>query len=206
MAFVSSGLAVIKLALMLGFLSADPELEMTHDGEKIIQSVLVASESFDIPPNQLLSFLYQESRFDPKAVGRNATSTDHGLSAQNSRYAQYHAKRYYMDTGIRLSREEIYSYNVVLGAYQLSTKVKRFGDMPKALMAYNGGDSRVVAGNPPKKSVEYSKSILAKSSGWLYDKEVLPLFICRLFKKQGGGTLTANEAYAKVQMASQFIM
>ncbi len=199
-------MTLIKLAMLLGFLSSDPELVMNHDSEKIIQSVLVSSESFDIPPNLLLSWVYQESRFDPKAVGDNGHSTDHGLAMMNSRYARSHADDYYASTGIRLSQEEIYSYNVVLGAYLLSTKKSRFKEWPKALMAYNGGDSRVQKNNPPKKSQNYSKSILAKASGWLYDKEVMPLFICSLFKKQGGIPLTPNEAYAKIQMAQRFVL
>lgn len=181
-------------------------MELKPDSEKIIQSIIISSDSFKLPVEILLSWLYQESKFSPRAINYNDTSTDHGLTQQNSRYVSEHVYIFEKDMGKKLSKSEIYTYNVVLGSYILLTKIKKFNTIQLGLMAYNCGNTPVLRNKIPASTVDYAKSIMAKSRGWLFEKEVLPMFVVKMYRKKDGSSLTANEAYSKLQYAQQKLL
>lgn len=94
------------------------------------QTILEASKRYGVRPQVLASLLFSESGFNPKAINANdPSSIDRGI-------AQINTKAY-----PNISDEQAYDPNFAIdfAARTLSENQKHFGDINRAIAAYNVG-------------------------------------------------------------------
>ncbi len=107
------------------------------------------AEREDISFSLVFSLTWVESRFDPKAVNRNATSIDRGLFQLNSL------------TFRSLTNEDF--FNIDVNAYHgidyLSWSLEHTDDEYQAVAVYNAGLTRVRAGRTPQSTLIYVERI-----------------------------------------------
>ncbi len=179
-------MSLIQFTVLCALLAGDPTLEFTPHGYDLLKEVVTVSSSYDIPYNVVLSWLYQESRFDPKAVNtRNANgTTDRGVSMINSRYRDSFVAWFESKLGRKLTPYEIDEMNAQLGAFLISEYTKKYGSLTKGIARYNPGDK------------SYAHRVLSRSTGRDFKSEVVPAFLVAVFRKSSGTPLTLTEACA----------
>jgi transglycosylase-like protein with SLT domain len=100
-----------------------------------------AAKRAGVPADVFLRLVNQESGFNPHAVSPVGA---HGLTQLMPGTAHGLASKYGIDTNTPFG-------NLLGGAYYLKEQIDRFGDLPKALAAYNAGPGAVerYGGIPP---------------------------------------------------------
>lgn len=123
--------------------------------------------AFGLDPLLLYAVAWKESRFCAGAVGK---AGEVGLGQVKP------------DTARSLGVDPAYlrdpEWNLYASAKYLRLLYERFRDWEKALMAYNGGPTRVAKGSPPEAARRYAQHVL-----WLY---------AWLKEKAGGGGRALN--------------
>jgi hypothetical protein len=112
-----------------------------------------AAKQAGVPADVFLRLVHQESGFNPHAV---SPAGAHGLTQLMPGTAHGLASRYGIDTNTPYG-------NLLGGAYYLKEQVDRFGDMRKALAAYNAGPGAVerYGGIPPYAETQrYVRNVL----------------------------------------------
>ena len=106
-----------------------------------------AAEKHGVPYYVLDALIEKESQYNPKARSKKGAV---GLTQL-------------MPATAKILRVDPWNpeQNIHGGARFLADMLERFGDMEKALIAYNAGPSRV--GNPPRSSIRYAREIIRKS-------------------------------------------
>ena len=104
--------------------------------------VISAAAEFGVPLDIAGRLAYEESRWNPEAVGQNTNgTTDRGLYQLNSAYHDPKSVRENVRTGLRY----------------LAQCWRTTGSWKRAVVAYNAGPSRV--DNPPERSVKLARRV-----------------------------------------------
>lgn len=127
-----------------------------------MDTILETSRNYNIDPFLILAIMRVESHFNPKACSNRGAM---GLMQVRSIVVREVAK----EMGINPSESgrllKDHHFNIRVGVHYFSMLIRKFGDVRKALMAYNMGPT-VVA--------RFYKNRLAPHSG--YQKKVLTFF------------------------------
>lgn len=115
-----------------------------------------------VDPNLVLAMIQQESNFKPGEISKNYSaegkllSVDKGVMQHNSSNYKYFKK---LNGGKDYDPLD-YKDNIRLGIKFLKHLLDYYkGDVDKAVMAYNAGQTRVNAQKPPKSTIEYLKIV-----------------------------------------------
>jgi len=124
--------------------------KLTGDRE-VALAILETSNELEIDPSLAFALAWNESRFNPRAVNHNPTTSDRGLFQLNSK------------TFSRLSRNAVFDpkSNAVHGLGYYKMAYDRLGDEAKALGYYNSGIGLLTNRVLPKSTQAYVKRILA---------------------------------------------
>jgi soluble lytic murein transglycosylase-like protein len=108
----------------------------------------------NIPPNMLAALLYQESRFNPNAIG---PATQYGTAKGIAQFID--------STAQSLGIDAMDPDSAIPGAARyLASLAKQIGDWTMALAAYNWGIGNVQSGNPlPDETQNYIDAITENS-------------------------------------------
>lgn len=126
----------------------------------IALAILDNATSQKVPVGLAFALAYEESEFNPKAVGRNADSVDSGLFQLNSKTFPELAGDKAFDP--RLNAQE--------GLKYLREALEHAGNEVAALAMYNAGRTRVARGSTPRKTLDYISRVL------MYEKNIYTLF------------------------------
>lgn len=129
------------------------------------QAILSEADKNDIPLSLAFSLAYVESRYDIKAVHKNANATiDRGLFQLNS------------NTFPALTEADFYDpfISAKYGMSHLKFCLNTAGNEVSALAMYNAGTTRVRSNNTPQTTLNYVGSILSyqKMLDSLFEQEV----------------------------------
>ena len=124
--------------------------ELTGDRD-ITEIILKHADQNNISPSLAFALSWEESRFKPTAVNRNAASVDRGLFQLNSKA--------FPD----LSEEEMFNpdVNAKNGLSHLRYCIDQSGNEVAALAMYNAGTTAVRNGRTPKRTLDYVSRILS---------------------------------------------
>lgn len=124
-------------------------IRLTGTEETALPS-LYHAEKRNLPPSLVFSLVWVESRFDPLAVNRNATSIDRGLFQLNDRS--------FPNLGV----EDFFNPEISArhGTEYLAFAFSRTSDPRTAVAIYNAGPSRVLAGRTPASTLVYVTRIM----------------------------------------------
>lgn len=152
--------------LVIGFFA-----ELTGSPQ-VANLILTEAARQDVPPSLAFAVAWEESRFNPRALNRNADSVDRGLFQLNSKSFP------------KLSVADFYDIptNVRLGVAHLDFCLDQGKNEVAALAIYNAGLTRVGKGGTPRNTLDYAARIVR----WRDDLE--DLFEVRVI---------AEEAFAK---------
>lgn len=141
--------------------------KMTSAQKKMLSDeIWMISRNYGFDPLLIPAIVFQESKGNPNAKGRyrsGAESGAYGLMQLKVPTAQSIGKRFglVVNDGSDLLRPEV---SVVVGSAYLMRLVGRYGDLKKAIIAYNlgqgGVDSKIRTGTPLP--TNYYESVLAK--------------------------------------------
>ena len=117
----------------------------------IAEIILKYADQNNISPSLAFAIAWEESRFQPKAVNRNADSIDRGLFQLNSK------------AFASLSAEEMFNpeINAKNGLSHLRYCIDQSGNEVAALAMYNAGTTAVRNGRTPKRTLDYVSRILS---------------------------------------------
>ena len=154
----------VRIYLALGILSKNkmpPE-----QGIQLSDEIWMISRNYGFDPLLIPAIVYQESRGNPNAKGRfrsGAESGAYGLMQLKLPTAQAIGKRF----GIEIENAEDLMHpeiSVVIGSAYLMRLVGRYGDLKKAIIAYNigqgGVDTKIRSRSPIP--TNYYEEVLAK--------------------------------------------
>ena len=133
---------------------------------KLSSEIWVISRNYGFDPLLIPSIVFQESRGNPYAKGRfrsGAESGAYGLMQLKVPTAQAIGKRF----GLRVERAEDLmrpEVSIVVGSAYLMRLVGRYGDLKKAIVAYNMGQGSVDAKIRDRSPIPsfYYEEVLAK--------------------------------------------
>ncbi len=123
--------------------------------ETIARIILDKAEQNDVPPPLAFALAWEESHFQPKAVNRNATSTDRGLYQLNNKAFPKLTERDFFNP------ETSANY----GLSHLSYCLDLSGNEVAALAMYNAGTTKVRNDKTPKRTLDYISRILSYKEG-----------------------------------------
>ena len=117
----------------------------------ISEVILRYADANNISPSLAFALSWEESRFQPGAVNRNAASIDRGLFQLNDKSFP------------ELSAEEMFDpeTNARNGLTHLRFCMDQSGNEVTALAMYNAGSTKVRNGGTPKRTLDYVSRILA---------------------------------------------
>ncbi len=143
---------------------------------QIASLILEEAAKRDVPPALAFAVAWEESRFNPRALNRNADSVDRGLFQLNSKSFP------------KLAVADFYDIptNIRLGVAHLDFCLDQGKNEVAALAIYNAGLTRVGKGGTPRSTLDYAARIVT----WRDDLE--DLFEVRV---------VAEEAFAKAAEA-----
>ncbi|MCE1195189.1 lytic transglycosylase domain-containing protein [bacterium] len=127
-------------------------------------AILDNAVKHEVPASLAFAIAYEESRFDPQAMNRNATTTDGGLFQLNSSTFPHLTKQELFDPA-RNAKEGITYFKHIL---DLS------GNEVSALAMYNAGRTRVSQKGAPVTTLDYISRILT------YQKNINSLFTAKV--------------------------
>jgi hypothetical protein len=132
--------------------------------QTITALILEYASKNDIPPALAFALAWEESRYQPKAVNQNATSTDRGLFQLNNRSFPYLTEREFFDPEI----------SARYGLQHLNFCLETAGNEVSALAMYNAGTTKVRNNGTPHRTLDYVSRILAYREGLetLFESEV----------------------------------
>jgi soluble lytic murein transglycosylase-like protein len=113
-------------------------------------AILETCDELELDPSLAFAMAWNESRFNPKAVNFNASSSDRGLFQLNSR------------TFSRLDRKTLFNpkANAQHGLAYYKMALERLGSEAKALGYYNSGIGLITERTLPRSTQAYVKRIL----------------------------------------------
>jgi len=124
--------------------------------DSIIHSVYYWGEVFSVDPIVCLSMIYEESHFDPRAVG---SSADSGL-LQITHYAVKEYEKHHDKKGVSCLNID---YNVEVGIWYLKSKLdENSQNLKKAQALYNAGSFWKTHGMEYVTRVEKKKKLIIK--------------------------------------------
>ena len=143
---------------------------------QIASLILEEAAKRDVPAALAFAVAWEESRFNPRALNRNADSVDRGLFQLNSKSFP------------KLAIADFYDIptNIRLGVAHLDFSLDQGKNEVAALAIYNAGLTRVGKGGTPRSTLDYAARIIR----WRDDLE--DLFEVRVI---------AEEAFAKAAEA-----
>lgn len=107
-----------------------------------------------VPLDIGIRLIYEESRWNPDAIGDNGHSMDLGLCQLNERYLDMY--RWNLNKGVPINPFDPED-SIKIGFRKLAKLWRITGSWERALIAYNSGRYR----NAPLTSVKYAKRILS---------------------------------------------
>ncbi len=131
-------------ALVTGFFA-----ELTGSPQ-IAGLILEEAAKRDVPPALAFAVAWEESRFNPRALNRNADSVDRGLFQLNSKSFP------------KLATADFYDIptNIRLGVAHLDFCLDQGKNEVAALAIYNAGLTRVGKGGTPRSTLDYAARIV----------------------------------------------
>lgn len=137
------------------------------NSKTIAVAILDNAVKHEVPASLAFAIAYEESRFNPKALHKNATSVDRGLFQLNS------------STFPDLTETEIYdpSHNAKEGIKYFRHVLDLSGNEVSALAMYNAGRTRVSNSGAPVRTLDYISRILN------YEKNINSLFTAKVVAK-----------------------
>lgn len=121
-----------------------------------------------IPVSLAFAIAYEESEFDPRAVGKNPDSVDRGLFQLNSKSFP------------ELGEDRVFdpSVNARVGLEYFKSIFEHAGNEVSALAMYNAGRTRVARGATPQRTLNYISRVLS------YEKNISSLFTAKVIAKR----------------------
>ncbi len=123
--------------------------------EAITRIILDNADKNNVPPPLAFALAWEESHYKPKAVNKNATSTDRGLYQLNNKAFP------------NLTEKEFFNpaTSARYGLAHLSYCIDLSGNEVAALAMYNAGTSKVSSDKTPKRTLDYISRILNYKEG-----------------------------------------
>ena len=138
----------VNEALKSFMLSKNSKLT-AQEADNVMKSIENASNTYGVEKDLITAIIWKESNFDllltyNRCIGPMQIHTNTGKRAG-------------------LSLEDLYNSdkNISFGTQYLANHIKNYGDVGKALSAYNQGSTRVNSGNYSKK---YQESVLSRQA------------------------------------------
>ena len=129
---------IIAASILLGF-AVDliwTKLEQSSHPDRYMEYVSKYAYEYNVPEPVILAVIKVESDFNAGAVSRAGAK---GLMQMTDSTFEWLCEIRGMDGADVWDPHD----NIDMGTYYLSTLIKRYGDIPTALAAYNGGPSNV---------------------------------------------------------------
>lgn len=137
--------------------------------ETISRVILEHASKNSISPPLAFALAWQESRYQPKAVNQNASSTDRGLFQLNNKAFP------------KLTEKDFFSIetNAKFGLSHLRYCIDLSGNEVTALAMYNAGTTKVRNDNTPKRTLDYISRILSYREGLskTFDQQVASKYL-----------------------------
>ena len=132
--------------------------------EAITKIILEHASRNNIPAALAFALSWEESRYQPHAVNKNASSIDRGLFQLNNKAFPNLTERDFFNP----------STNAKNGLAHLSYCIDLSGNEIAALAMYNAGTTKVRNNNTPKRTLDYVSRILSYREGLerLFNQEV----------------------------------
>ena len=131
-------------------------------------AILENAVSQRVPASLAFAIAYEESEFNPRALGRNPDSVDRGLFQLNSKSFPDLAEERAFDPAV----------NARVGLEYFKTIFEHAGNEVSALAMYNAGRTRVARGATPQKTLNYIARVLS------YEKNISSLFTAKVIAKR----------------------
>ncbi|MCX7655264.1 MAG: transglycosylase SLT domain-containing protein [Treponemataceae bacterium] len=136
---------------------------LTHS-RFLAESILAYCDQFEVPPSLAFALVWEESRFNPRAVNTNKGSVDRGLFQLNSKAFP------------NLKEQDFFNpdLNARYGIAHLRWCLDLGGSEVAGLAMYNAGTTRVRADSTPKKTLDYIARVQAFRDGVedLFNREI----------------------------------
>jgi Transglycosylase SLT domain. len=123
--------------------------------ESIARIILENASKNNIAPPLAFALAWEESRYQPKAMNKNAGSTDRGLFQLNNRAFPKLTERDFYNPAV----------NARYGLTHLSYCIDLSGNEVTALAMYNAGTTKVTSDKTPKRTLDYVSRILSYREG-----------------------------------------
>lgn len=123
--------------------------------ETIARIILDNASKNNIAPALAFALAWEESHYTPKAVNRNASSTDRGLFQLNNKAFPKLTEKDFFNPEI----------NAAYGLAHLSYCIDLSGNEIAALAMYNAGTTKVRADKTPKRTLDYVSRIFSYKEG-----------------------------------------
>ncbi len=137
--------------------------------ETITRIILENASKNNISPPLAFALAWEESRYQPKAVNKNATSIDRGLFQLNNKAFP------------QLTEKDFFSIesNAHYGLSHLSYCIDLSGNQVAALAMYNAGTTKVRSDKTPKRTLDYVSRILSYKEGLesLFNQQVASRYL-----------------------------
>jgi soluble lytic murein transglycosylase-like protein len=132
--------------------------------EAITKIILEHASRNNIPAALAFALSWEESRYQPRAVNKNANSIDRGLFQLNNKAFPNLTERDFFNPAT----------NAKNGLAHLSYCIDLSGNEIAALAMYNAGTTKVRNNNTPKRTLDYVSRILSYREGLerLFNQEV----------------------------------
>lgn len=149
--------------------------------EQITRIILENANRNNIPAALAFALAWEESRYQPRAVNKNATSIDRGLFQLNNKAFPKLVEKDFFNPAT----------NAKNGLAHLSYCINLSGNEIAALAMYNAGTTKVRNNNTPKRTLDYVSRILSYREG-----------LDRLFYQQVASKYAIDEE-ERVKLASR---
>lgn len=135
----------------------------------IAVTILENAQRNNIPPCLAFSLAWEESRYKPGAINRNADSIDRGLFQLNSKSFPDLTEKEFFDPDI----------SAYYGLAHLNLCFDQGGNTVAALAMYNAGAGKVRGNNTPQRTLNYISRIITYSDNLeeLFKANVLPKYV-----------------------------
>lgn len=120
---------------------AIPEYDIPLD-EELQHYIYDLCEEYDIEYELFLALIHHESKFDNNAIGKNRTSTDHGLTQINSRNEKWINELAGREMDITNEKDNILAGMLIYNHYKTYWKDKGYDGLElqqRVLLSYNRG-------------------------------------------------------------------
>lgn len=147
---------------------SEPELYPVPLDAELQAHIISVSDAYNVDPVLVMAIIEKESQYDANAIGDNCNSF--GLMQVN---AQYHGERM---AKLGVTNLLCPYCNVLVGIDYFAELLEEYGDVHKALVAYNAGPTRA-------NEVWFSKGIYTNE----YSREVINFMNETFFNGEIGG-------------------